>query len=156
MTTVDPVQALKDTGAVDVALFLAPARDPDQPWLVYGAGSAVDVSQFDAEVIQRWRNEGVLSSSSGVTPPTPPAPPQTFITGNMELKPAPDVVPYPVESSEGFKVGDTVFVEHHGYLKVTLIDSPYYLDLVNLENPNNAAVGTVAPPGSAVRVESPP
>jgi hypothetical protein len=71
--------------------------------------------------------------------------------------PAPDVTPYPVESSEGFKVGDTVFVEHHGLLTVTLIDEdPTFLDLVNLEDPNNAAVGTVAPPGSAVRVESPP
>jgi hypothetical protein len=152
MTTVDPIQALKDTGAVDIAVFNAPARDPEQPWLVYGAGCAIDVAKFDAATIQDWRNEGVLSMSTSVAPPTSA---ETSITGNMELMPAPDVVPYPVESSEGFKVGDTVFVEHHGYLKVTLIDSPVYLDLVNVEDASNAPAGTVAPPGSAVRVESP-
>jgi hypothetical protein len=73
-TTVDPIQAFKDSGAVDIAIFNAPARDPAQPWLVYGAGCAIDVSKFEAATIQDWRNEGVLSSSSSVTPPTPPAP----------------------------------------------------------------------------------
>jgi hypothetical protein len=41
--------------------------------MVYGAGSAIDVSKFDAAVIQQWRNEGYLSSTSSVTVPTAPA-----------------------------------------------------------------------------------
>jgi hypothetical protein len=79
----------------------------------------------------------------------------THTTGDMELKPAPDVTPYPVESSRHFKVGDIVHVENHGLLQVTLIDGPEYLDLQNLEDPTNAAVGTVAPPGSVVRTQTP-
>jgi hypothetical protein len=68
-TNFDPVRALKDTGVTDVGLFSAPARDPDKPWMVYGAGSAIDVSQFDPAVIQGWRSTGHLSGTSSVTVP---------------------------------------------------------------------------------------
>jgi hypothetical protein len=72
-TNVDPIQALRDTKhtQVDIATFLAPARDPAKPWMVYGAGCAIDVAEFDAEVIQRWRNEGVLSANHSVAIPEP-------------------------------------------------------------------------------------
>lgn len=83
-TTVDPIQAFKDAGAVDVAIFLAPARDPNKPWMVYGAGCAVDLAEFDAETIQTWRNQGCLSSATSVTPPAPPAPVISGVTATPD------------------------------------------------------------------------